>query len=285
MSTYALKKPLDESTHATLRELFEAAEAMGVQVCLIGAQARILWLTHIHGLEAARATRDTDFAVQIDDWEQFAALSAHLIDHHGWRKDLKQSQRFFSATDQMVDLVPCGGVAVGDEISWPPDHAHRMDVRGFELTMSEGVHIDVGDGCQVTIAPLHVLALLKVISWWDRGTAAEKDAVDLIALLRSYADAEAHDLLTLDEHLDLYELEDDHEQRGARLVGRLIAAAAETATLDLARRVLEEGIDESGSMKLVSQAAEALTGDIDTRTEAAYGLLTALGRGLNERSA
>lgn len=284
MNTFVLKKPLDDATRSTLRELFESAEAKDVQACLIGAQARVIWLEHIHDLRAARATRDTDFAVQLDDWDQFAALTDHLIATHGWRKDSRQSQRLFSAADRMVDLVPCGGVAEGGEISWPPDHAHRMDVRGFELAMSEGVHIDLGDGCQVTIAPLHVLALLKIISWWDRGTAAEKDAEDLILLLRSYADTDAEDLLILEEHIDLYEREDDHERRGARLVGRLIAAAAEATTLDLARSILEAGLDESGSMGLVMQASEALTGEIDARTDAAYELLSALGRGLNDPS-
>ena len=284
MNTFALKKPLDDAARRTLYELFEAAETLGVQACLIGAQARVIWLEHIHELEAARATRDTDFAVQIDDWDQFAALSDLLVGEHGWRKDPKQYQRFFSAADQMVDLVPCGGVAEGDEISWPPDHAHRMDVRGFELAMSEGAHIDVGDGLLVTIAPLHVLALLKVISWWDRGTASEKDAEDLISLLRNYADTDAGELLTQDENLDLYDLEEDHEHRGARLVGRIIANAAEVDTRDLARTIIDGGLDENGSMSLVTQAAEALTGDIDARTNAAYELLSALRRGLNDES-
>lgn len=281
MSTFTLKKPLDDETRTTFRELFEATEALGIRACLIGAQARVIWLEHVHDRSADRATSDTDFVIQIDDWTQFEVLSNHLIENCGWRKDQKQSQRFFSSVGRMVDLVPCGGVADDHQISWPPEFSHQMDVRGFELAFSEGVLFSVDD-CQLTIAPLHVLVLLKIISWWDRETGQEKDAEDLVSLLSSYADTEAYDMLELHEHADLYELEDDHELRGARLGGRLIAVGAAESTLNLAIAILSDALNEEGSMKLVSQAARAIPGDFDEATDRALVLIESLQKGLRD---
>lgn len=282
MSTYELMKPLDDDVAQTLDELSNAAEQLGIRTCLIGAQARVIWLEHVHGMRADRATQDTDFAVHIDDWDQFESLGTLLMESFGWRKDGKQAQRFYSAADRMVDLVPCGDVAEEDAITWPPDHSHRMDVRGFELAMSEGVHIEYDEGREVTIAPLHVLVLLKLVSWWDRASGQEKDAEDLAALLRSYADTDADRLLELDEHIDLYELEDDHECRGARLAGRLIGVAAEDHTLELAMDILEVESDADGDLRLALQCSEALPGDEDKRIDRALDLLSSLRDGIDD---
>jgi len=38
---------------------------------LIGAAARDLLLSHVHGIELQRATEDTDLALAVPDWERF----------------------------------------------------------------------------------------------------------------------------------------------------------------------------------------------------------------------
>ena len=284
MSTSILLRPLDESTRMTLADVVAATGAIGIHACLIGAQARVIWLEHVHGLKAGRATEDTDFAIQVEDWAQFEALSRHLTDHCSWFRRSRQGQRFVSSSGRIVDLVPCGGVAVDDPVTLPPDHTHRMDVRGFELAVSESVGIEYGEGQRVRIAPLHILVLLKLVSWWDREIGKEKDAQDLVTLLRSYADTDADNLLALDAHLGLYDAEDDQKHRGARLVGRLIASAADDATLALVRAILADELDEDGSLRLVSQVAPAMTGDPAHRAQVAFALISALLRGLDEGS-
>lgn len=280
MGTYALKQPLDDDARTTLAELLEATTALNIQACLIGAQARIIWLQHIYGLTTARPTEDTDFAVQIEHWEQFEELGARLANDHQWRKDSKQAQRFYSAAGRMVDLVPCGPVAEDDVVFWPPERSHRMDVRGFELAMSDAVDVTIDEGLSIKIAPLPVLALLKLVSWWDRSHGNQKDAEDLITLLRNFADTDGATLLEAEANFDLYDLEDDHDLRGAHLLGRVVASTAEEDTLELARRILEEGIDEAGEQRLVLHGARAMPGDEASRADSAYSILMAFQRGL-----
>lgn len=124
-----------------------------------------------------------------------------------------------------------------------------------------------------------ILALLKIISWWDRTLA--KDAQDLVTMSRTFIDTVGQALMDQDHHLDLYELEDDRECRSAHLLGRIIRSAADEATLNLAVTIIDDGIDESGNQRLVLDGEAAMAAATDDRATRAYELLCALRRGLS----
>lgn len=286
MTTYSLKHPLEDDARVALDQVSSTVTALGIHACLIGAQARVIWIEHICGLPSSRATQDPDIAIQIDRWEQFEELAQRLVEQHGWRKDPTHGQRFQSASERMVDLIPCGGIVEENAIRFPPDGSHRMDARGFELALSESVLIRIDADLQFPVAPLPVLALLKIISWWDRDDVnfKQRDAQDLIGLLRHFAATDGAALLDQPGHADMYGLENDYEHRGAHLLGRVIAGMARAETLQLARLILNDGIDESGSQTLVIHGERAMPGDLETRADATYQLLLALQRGLETRA-
>lgn len=279
MTTYTLAKPLESDVRKALADIAQCTADLGLECCLIGAQARIIWLEYIHGESTARATEDADFAVNIDTWSRFDELVRALVDGKEWRKDSKQAQRLFSAQGRMVDLVPCGDVSQNGAIHWPPDHSHRMDVRGFELAIAQCLEVAVDDDLRIPIAPMPVLALLKIISWWDRTHA--KDAQDLVTMSRTFIDTLGQALMDQDEHLDLYDLEDDHECRSAHLLGRMIRSMADDATLELAVTIMADGIHEDGHQRLVLDGEAAMGAATDERATRAYELLDALRRGLS----
>jgi predicted nucleotidyltransferase len=64
-------RPLDPVTFAVLKALHLIAEKHNVGYFLIGATARDILMTHVFGIEAGRATRDVDFAIAVEDWQQF----------------------------------------------------------------------------------------------------------------------------------------------------------------------------------------------------------------------
>mgnify|MGYP005848128631 CR=1 FL=1 len=281
MVTFTSSRPLAPATRRTLAELVAATDALGISPCLIGAQARIIWLEHINSLPSARATEDTDFVIQIDTWDAFRQLGDALVRDHGWRRDARQTQRFYSSLDQMVDIVPCGGVAVDDAIHWPPDQSHRMDVRGLDIALREAVEIEVSQDLTIRVAPLPVLALLKLVSWRDRSVGREKDAEDLVSILKVYVETdEASALLEQALHLSLYELEDSDEARGARLLGRQVGAVAAGSTLGLVQEILAMELDPDGQLQLVLFGARALRGD--NADDRALALLDAFRRGVDE---
>lgn len=121
-----------------LRDVAEEAERQGIETMLVGATARDILLTHVFGLESRRATYDVDFAVAVENWEQFDALKAGLAAGKRFEVDGRLQQRLYykgedGDLDYPLDLVPFGGIAQGaGEIAWPPDMNVIMNVAGYD---------------------------------------------------------------------------------------------------------------------------------------------------------
>lgn len=60
--------PVDPVTVEILRAVAEETQAEGIDYLLVGATARDVLLTHVHGLASRRATYDVDFAVAVKNW-------------------------------------------------------------------------------------------------------------------------------------------------------------------------------------------------------------------------
>jgi len=90
-----------------------------------------------------------------------------------------------------IDLVPFGGLQMDDNtVAWPPEMDVLMTVTGYAEAQQAAVSVELAPGHQVKVASLPALAILKVFVWSDRGDLSMgKDAIDLLTLLRSYADA------------------------------------------------------------------------------------------------
>jgi predicted nucleotidyltransferase len=56
--------------------IHQAVSQLGIPFLVVGASARDLVLHHAHGVEIIRASRDIDFAVQVESW------GAYLGQHH-----------------------------------------------------------------------------------------------------------------------------------------------------------------------------------------------------------
>jgi predicted nucleotidyltransferase len=96
---------------------------------LVGATARIILVESVFGLASGRATRDVDFAVALETWEQFEALRVRLMSVHGFKADARIDHKLYyhlpgAALGIPVDLVPFGALGgEREEIRWPPEMA------------------------------------------------------------------------------------------------------------------------------------------------------------------
>lgn len=66
-----LVKPVDPLTGRVLRRVDHAAVVCGSRYFVAGAMARDLVLVNAFGLPPGRATRDIDFGIAAESWEQF----------------------------------------------------------------------------------------------------------------------------------------------------------------------------------------------------------------------
>ncbi|AET93259.1 hypothetical protein BYI23_C011130 [Burkholderia sp. YI23] len=226
-------RPMDASTVAMLREVVAAADAMRIAWFVGGASARDILLTHVHDIEATRATADIDIGVSIRSWSGHDALRRALIASGHFTAPKASAHRLNysvpgSGARTWLDIVPFGGVQDAQgEIAWPPDGSVRMNVAGFRQALDGALDVRIAGHLVVPVASLPAQAMLKIIAWQDRHASDRKDAIDLLFLMARYAQAGNIDRLYADA-FDLVERHGhDPDIAGAALLARDTAALAD----------------------------------------------------------
>lgn len=185
-------RPLNPVTLEVLKALHLITGKHQVSYFIIGATARDILMTHVFGIGAQRATRDVDFAIALEDWEQFEFIKNEFIASGDFepvasaahRLNYKQNEFGFAYP---LDLIPFGRIESDtNEIAWPPDMNVVMNVAGYAEALESAIQIDVGDALMVNVASIPALAALKLLAWNDRAMLDNKDAQDLFFLLQHY---------------------------------------------------------------------------------------------------
>jgi predicted nucleotidyltransferase len=250
-------KPVDPAACRMLRLVDRAATAVGSRYFVAGAMARDLLLVNTFGLPSGRATRDIDFGVAVENWEQFQALKGALIESGQFDVASKRAQRLIwtdpdTRAGILLDFIPFGGVTPESKrLAWPPDKDVVMNVAGFEEALESSLQLRVEEDLVIRVASIPGLAVLKLIAWHDRRYENDKDAADLLQLLTNYADAGNLDRIYGEELALLEAAQFDLELAGAELVGRDAARICQEET----QRQLQALLD---SEQLVDQLARQM---------------------------
>jgi len=250
------KKLLDlsEKIDCLTVELFDViadvADSLNVPFYVVGARARDWILELGYDIPTMRRTEDVDLGVQVSDWNSYARLRESLTATKKFSPDEKEAQRLLYKGSFPVDIIPFGAIAEPDErVFWPPDEGFEMSTAGFEETHQTSIIIKMRAKplLEIQSVSLAGLAILKIISWNDNPVRGDRDAKDLLLLMRTYLDAGNQERL-YSEEADLMEKEDfDYELVSARLLGRDVAAILRPKTRDVILRTLdkETGGDQS----------------------------------------
>jgi len=203
---------------------------------------------------------DIDIAVFIENWDQFKRLKDELIGINDFTPT-RDTHRLLFKKRLPVDIVPFGGVAEkGDFIEWPPDGSFKMSVTGFRECFQHAVQVKISDKpkLSVSVASLAGLAILKLISWDDNIVRRQKDASDLVFIIRNYLDAGNLKRL-FEEAPDIVDSSDyDFEAGSARFLGRDISKIAYTCTINKLIEILKR---ESNRQRGHGIAMDVLQGD------------------------
>ena len=195
MYTTRSDKPLDRITLVVLKALHMIAAKHKASYFIIGATARDILMTHVFGIHAVRATRDVDFAIALEDWNQFDIIKKAFIDGGDFQSVAGESHRLYFKQNEFgtaypLDLIPFGRIErAGNRIAWPPDMTVVMNVTGYAEALASALQIDVGDGLIANVVSIPALAVLKLLAWNERGLLDNKDAQDIFYLLRHYHEA------------------------------------------------------------------------------------------------
>ena len=84
-----------------------------------------------------------------------------------------------------VDVLPAGpSLLAAGEIVWPA--GARMSLTGMRLALATGNTFQVESGLSIRVAPLPVIAVLKMVSYLDRPAERERDLHDIAYILENH---------------------------------------------------------------------------------------------------
>jgi len=236
-----ISEKIDSFTVSIYDLVTSVAESQNIKFFIVGATARDIVLHHGFGIEARRATKDIDLAVQVASWDEFQGLKKNLI-KTGHFAETKMPQRLQYKGIILVDIIPFGAITDADSsISWPPDYTIRMNILGFEDAYSDAmpVRLRAEPELNVLVTSPTSLAALKLLSWKDRSPENTRDAIDLIFIIQNYLDIGNHERLQ-DEHSDLVDDDFDYVRAGARLLGRDIATVLSDEAIAEVHHIIKE---------------------------------------------
>ena len=279
-------KPVGELTVEIVREIQKTSKALGVELLLVGAQAKVILLENIHGLNPGRATGDIDFAFAVESWEQFEEIKLSLIATGNFSELPKTAQRLLYKSsliehEYIVDIIPFGAVQdANNMIAWPPDMDVVMSVSGYQEALESALSVEIGTNLTIKVVSLPGLAILKIFAWSERGTTTEnKDAIDLLTLLRAYYEAGNTDRIYEEpDSATLESLDYNQELMGAWLLGYDAATIADESTIERITALIEDKKEN-----LVLQMAKSLSGN-ENALDTAEALLTSFAQGFQQAS-
>ncbi|WP_409495609.1 nucleotidyl transferase AbiEii/AbiGii toxin family protein [Amycolatopsis sp. cmx-11-12] len=187
------------------------ARAAAVDYLVVGATARTILSIGLVGGPPERATRDIDIAAAMGTWDDFEQFVSRL-ERNG------RSVHSFLVEGVEVDVVPYGGIEEEDRtILWPDDH--RMNVRGLSEAVATAERVRLPGGLVIKVPAVPALALLKLLTWWDRRAMTTRDAIDLGAMIAWYSSGPYWDRLYDKEFEALERYGYDPALAGAWLLG------------------------------------------------------------------
>ena len=170
------------------------AAALGIQYLVVGATARDIIFVHGYNAKIERGTRDIDFGIQVQTWEQFNQLKMRLL-ASGFVQDKDKVHRLnmidSSKMPWEIDIVPFGEIAKNNnQIAWPPERDIVMSVMGFTEAFENAMTVRISESpdLQIKVASPAGMLILKLISWFERSPQIrKKDATDIYYLIKHYA--------------------------------------------------------------------------------------------------
>lgn len=149
------------------------------RIMLVGARCRDIHQQRFRDHPAGRTTRDIDFALALESWDDFRLLK----------------KKFPSPTDAwqqvVINQIPIDLVPFGD-VENPPgevagDKDHVLKVAGFQQVFQDATDLKLKDNISVKLPSVPGFAGLKLHAWLDRGPQGQyKDATDLALILSWY---------------------------------------------------------------------------------------------------
>lgn len=262
-----------------LRDIQSIASTLRIPLLAVGANARLLVFDIPNRIEPHRTSTDWDVGVEVSQWELFSQLKEQAVESGLFSETSLEYRLLHKETSLPIDLIPFGGVELNGIIRWPTSR-NEMTVLGFQEALQHCSAVTLGDGLRINVPTLPLLIVLKLFAFHDRGAYNNKDAKDLLHMIRNYpmhgreADRFAEPYVSVIR-------EDTHDDEVAALfLGHDIARTCKPSTVEqiesIARRLVDPYSGEVDSI-----ATRTFDEDTERRERERIGMIFAyLAKGL-----
>lgn len=154
-----------------VRSVWDAERFVVIGAAAIACHTGLWW----------RGTMDLDLTVA-------SGIEAYAgdLESLGWRRVRGAPQRWIVPDGSRVDVVPSGeDLLKQGGFSWP-DGGSRMDLTGFRFAHADAVSVDLARGCELRIASLRSLVVLKIAAYLDLPWQRDSDLADIAHIMLEY---------------------------------------------------------------------------------------------------
>ncbi|MBI4645446.1 MAG: nucleotidyl transferase AbiEii/AbiGii toxin family protein [Bacteroidia bacterium] len=203
-----------------LEQLHKAFKEHGIEFYMIGARAKDFWLS-AKNMPPKRFTEDIDFAILLDNFEQFEKL-LNFLEHTGkFIKSINSPHRLYTSESKyMIDIIPFGNIEKAYYVTFKDKEKTRISTLGLNEVFRKSVPFFIDKNFEILTASIPGLIILKLIAWNDRPEARQKDLKDIAFFLKNYFDM--HEDLIYEKYTDLFNGERDIDQIAMLALGREI---------------------------------------------------------------
>ena len=229
---------------AVYENIHIAAASVGADWLVVGATARDMVYQAAFGVKITRATADIDFAIHVDDWETFSAITKTLVNEYGFSRTKHEHRLELPKSSLWVDIIPFGAIADDDgKYRWQDEPDVEISVLGFQEALDTAITCRISDDPILDLKVVHpaVLIMLKIISWRDRKLIKRTDAQDVAYAMSYYTQLDGNDMRIYDDET-LYGGDLDMGTVGARLAGRDLAILTPGEALESVHAFIQEQI-------------------------------------------
>jgi|SRR4030095_11532282 len=212
--TDILKKNFEKFRNEDYKEFLDKLEEtfskFGIDFYLIGATSRDLWINGIDSIPLARATYDLDFAIYINDSNEYESIK-DILSSKGFERTTHPYRMNYGGL--IIDLLPFGKIEVNRTVELLAHPPVTLSVLGFKEVYEHAFEASEG----FKLAPLHGICVLKLASFSERPERI-KDKEDFEYILENYF--EINSIEILENYTELIAEYNDEKIAGAIVLGK-----------------------------------------------------------------
>jgi predicted nucleotidyltransferase len=241
--------------------VMEAVKQVGTEAFLIGASAFAVHYAQ-DGKKPSRGTKDIDFAIYVNDFEQFEQIKT-LLKIQGFNQHFEPFTMYHPEWNTAIDIMPFGSLEEKGTIKFL-DRPSELVVVGFEQ-VAQNVEEFTIESQDFRVSTLSGIVLLKSIAFMDRPELRGQDIEDILKICTEYFKLKSNEVY--DNHFEFFELFNPNEELYNTYIGaacinkemRLMIKDAPAIVVEKLLRIVEP----SPKRHIISQWTKLLDDDED----------------------